>query len=122
MVEWIIGWDFFVLQQMAPFSMYSSYSFHPFPLRQTSGGGVDASQYKAELTIGRLVSKQPLSRVWHCSETMFLNDSIAQQSPVQTPVVSMSKHKLKISHYCVSNEKVIVVLHCVLVVLCLALR
>jgi len=76
MVERIVGWNFFVcVQQTAPFSMYSSYSFfHPFPLCQTSGGGMDASQYKAELII---VSKQPLSRVWHCSETMFLKDPIA---------------------------------------------
>ena len=91
-VEWIIGWNFFVLQQMAPFSMYSSYSFfHPYPLCQTSGGGMDASQYKAELTIGRLVIKESLSRVWNCSETMFLKDSIVHFVVHSTvPAVSCS--------------------------------
>ena len=80
-LEWwngLLDGTFLCVQQTAPFSMYSSYSFfHPFPLCQTSGGGVDASQYKAELTIDRLVSKQPLSRVWHCNETMFSSDYIA---------------------------------------------
>ena len=78
-LEWwngLLDGTFLCVQQMAPFSMCSSYSFfRPFLLCQTSGGGMDASQYKAELTIGRLVSKQPLSRVWHYSETMFLYDS-----------------------------------------------
>ena len=61
-MDWNIDWNggmdywmgrFLCVQQMEPFSMYSSYSlFHPFPLCQTSGGGMDVSQCKAELTIG----------------------------------------------------------------------
>ena len=90
---------FLCVQQMAPFSMYSSYSFfHPFhSVRPQEEVCMDASQYKAELTIGRLVSKQPLSRVWHCSETMFLNDSIAHcvvHSTVPAVSCSVIRHPL----------------------------
>jgi len=63
--------ELFGVQLMAPFSMCCS-----FPVRQTSGGSMDASQCKAELTISRLVSKYPLSRALHYSETMILKDSV----------------------------------------------
>ena len=120
MVEWTFGGNFFACTtdgtvfnvfQLQPLSSLSTLS----DIRRRCG----ASQYKAELTIGRLVSKQPLSRVWHCSETMFLKDSIIYCIVHSVPAVSCSvfRHplfqclsiKLKISHQCVSNEKVIVV-------------
>jgi len=67
------------------------------------GGGMDASQCKAELTLSRLVSKYPLDRALHYSETMILKYSLVhfvvhQHFPVQrleTPSVSMPKHKIR---------------------------
>ena len=106
-MDWNIDWNGGMDYWMELFCVYSRRhhfqcilaiaSFIPFHSVRLQGGGMDASQHKAELTIGRLVSKQPLSRVWHCSETMFLNDSIAHcvvHSTVPAVSCSVIRHPL----------------------------
>ena len=82
------------------FPMYSSF-FHPFLLCQISGGSMDASQYKAGLTIGRQVSKENS----HSSESgivverKFLNNIKNFHSRVHSNVQVFSSPAIRVLLY-----------------------